>query len=241
MALSRKRSPASVRLRLRVVRLNSLAPSRSSSEDIARVTAGGEILSRAPALREAPGIRDRHEHLHLVQAIHRDFPRRNGLFRPPRILSTARGRHSPAVGARSPGKRTRRCEMSKTSLTNPASRRTRGSSVRHPARRCSRERGVLPVAAAHADARREGRSYRTVAVDGCRRVLPRGRPARRPARGAAARVPDLVAHVPQPDPGAGRPLSTSSPRTTRASAIRRCRLATAFAYTFENYARSSAS
>ena len=37
-------------------------------------------------------------------------------------------------------------------------------------------------------------------------LLPRGRPGGRARRAAAARLSDLVAHVPQPDPGARRPL-----------------------------------
>ena len=37
-------------------------------------------------------------------------------------------------------------------------------------------------------------------------LLPRGRPAGRARPAAAARLPDLLAHVPQPDPGPRRPL-----------------------------------
>ena len=51
-----------------------------------------------------------------------------------------------------------------------------------------------------------------------RHLLPGGGSERRPCDPAVARLPDLFAHVPQPDPRAGRSLPYRRPRLPRVSA-----------------------
>ena len=48
--------------------------------------------------------------------------------------------------------------------------------------------------------------HRTKTIDGIKIFYREAGPSGRPGRAAAARLPDLIAHVPQPDPGARRPL-----------------------------------
>ena len=69
-------------------------------------------------------------------------------------------------------------------------------------------RGARPAAA------RRGRAADGASTRRGRRradLLPRGGAEGRPARAAAARVPVVVAHVPQPDPGAGGPVPRRRP------------------------------
>ena len=65
--------------------------------------------------------------------------------------------------------------------------------------------------------------YRTVEDRRRRHLLSRGRPDGRPGRAAAARLSDLVAHVPQPDPGACRPLPCDRAGLPRLRRERRAR------------------
>ena len=53
--------------------------------------------------------------------------------------------------------------------------------------------------------------HRTATIDGVEHLLPRGRAGRRTGGPAAARLSHLLAHVPQPDPGAGRQLPGDRP------------------------------
>ena len=64
--------------------------------------------------------------------------------------------------------------------------------------------------------------HKTVSVDGVEIFYREAGPKDAPTHPAVARIPDLIAHVPQPDPGPFRPLP---PGGTRLSRLRQQRAA----------------
>ncbi len=106
----------------------------------------------------------------------------------------------------------------------------------------------LAVATASPDAsakpQRDGRGttgsypvvyHRTKSVDGIKIFYREAGPDRCTGGAAAARLSDLLAHVPQPDPGSGGPLSRDRARLSRLRPERHARPRASFAYTFDRF------